>query len=893
MKRSLRSWLWRIPLDQEVDEEIGFHIEMRTRELVERGMDPKAARELVLSRIGDVGQLTRTCVDLGRKRDREMRLTQWLEELKDDVRFAIRQLRRAPGFAFVAAITLALGIGANSAIFALADGILIRSLPFKDPDRLILISEQFGALRGCCAVVAPLNLRDWSERNRTFQGMAGMSYGGGARSIIGADGAVEQVIGYRVTTPFFQVLGVEPIAGRVFVPDDVTSQPNVVVLNEAFWRARFGGDRAIVGRDIQIDGGPFTVIGIVPAESQALAPSSFWTPYAPPPGLDQRALHFMRVLGRLKPGVTIDAARTDLTAIADDLAREYPATNKGRSVRLDSLRDWVIRSEVRLTSALLLGVVGFVLLMCCANIANLLLARTTARARELAVRSALGAGRRRIVAQVLTESVVLAAIGGLMGLAVGAVILRLAPAAIPQGLLPAAIPLAFDGRVVAFCAMSALAIGILFGLGPALHASGTSLMQVIGSESRTATSRGGSLRSLLVAGEVATAVLLLCGAGLLLRTLIAVERVDAGYRADNVLTVQVNLPGGVPGSRYPTLESMRRFYEEVEQQLAMAPGVRSIAWGRALPLDHDFIHEMTFEIVGDPPRELNNRPTADVQVISPTFFQTLDIPMVRGRSFTAGDTPEGPPVCIVNEAFVRQHFKGREPLGARVAIRRLGALTSPTPVEREVVGVVRQVKGRPVEAEEPQHIYVPIGQDVTPSAALVVRPSAGRAEVLVPIVRAAIARVDKSVPATQVRTMDDIAWLATSRQRFRAVLVVIFGALALALAMVGVFGVLAYSVQQRTREFGVRIALGATTHNVLGLVLSSAARVIGVGVAVGLALAVAFAHVVSTFLFGVQPRDPLTFAAAAIVLTLTAAIAAAAPALRAARVDPVVAFRTD
>src|SRR5262245_3238254 len=574
MRRSLRSWLWRVPLDQEVDDEIAFHVEMRTRELVERGVDPKDARAIVLARLGDLRRLKRTCVDLGRKRDREMRITQWLGELKDDVKFSVRQLRRAPAFTLIATLTLALGIGANSAIFALADGILIRPLPLRDPDRLMLVSERFAALSDCCAAVAPLNLRDWNERNRTFQGMAGMSYGGGTRTIVGADGSVEQAIGWRVTAPFFQVLGVTPIVGRVFVPADVTSNLDVVVLNEAFWRARYGGDRGIVGRDIQIDGRPFSVIGVVPEAAQALASSAFWTPYVPVPGLDERRAHFMRVFGRLKPGVSEEAARADMTAIGDALAREYPATNKGRGVRVDSLREWVIRSEVRLTSALLLGVVGVVLLMCCANIANLLLARTTVRARELAVRSALGAGRRRIVSQILTESLVLATLGGVAGLAIGAAILRAAPSAIPPGLLPAAIAFGFDARVVAFCAASAFAVGILFGVAPALQATGRSLMHVIGSESRSATGRDGTVRSVLVAAEVATAVLLLCGAGLLLRSLMAVERMDAGHGADDVLTAQVNLAGGTPGAAYATRDSMQRFYTAVEQELVMSPRIK-------------------------------------------------------------------------------------------------------------------------------------------------------------------------------------------------------------------------------------------------------------------------------------------------------------------------------
>jgi putative ABC transport system permease protein len=531
--------------------------------------------------------------------------------------------------------------------------------------------------------------------------------------------------------------------------------------------------------------------------------------------------------------------------------------------------------------------------MCCANIANLLLARTTTRARELAVRSAMGAGRLRVVRQILTESLVLATIGGLLGLAIGAVILAAAPAAIPQGLLPPSIAFTFDGRVVAFCAVSTFAVGVLFGLAPAHHATGRSLMQVIGSESRTTTGRDGRFRTMLVGGEVATAVLLLCGAGLLLRTLLAVEQLDAGYAADNILTLQLNLPGGIPGTAYPTRESMQRFYTAVEQELSKSPAIAGVAWGRALPLDHQFIHEMSFEVVGDPPRELNSRPTADIQIISPGFFRSLEIPMVRGRAFTDRDSLDGQPVCIVNEAFVRDVLKGRDAIGMRVALRRVGVLESRDPIVREIVGVVRQVKGMPVELEQPIHVYVPMGQDVSASASLVVRPAGGNADALVPVVRAAIARVDKSIPLTRVRTMEDIAWQASSPQRFRAVLVVVFGGLALVLAMVGVFGVLAYSVEQRTREFGVRIALGASGADVLRMVVGGAARVIGVGALIGFAVAALAGQSIAAFLFGVRPVDPTTFGVVILVLGVTAAVACLVPALRAARIDPVVAFRSE
>ena len=485
MKRSLRSWLWRVPLDQEVDEEIALHIEMRTRELVERGMDPKAAREIVLARIGDLGQLKRTCVDLGRKREREMRMTRWIEELTDDVRFALRQLRRSPGFTLVAAITLALGIGANSAMFALADATLLRPFPFPEPDRLVIVFEKFRTFPR--TAVASLNFRDWRDRNRTFQSMAAaFTY---PRRMAAPDGTAEEILSQQVTTEFFDVLGIKPIAGRTFLPTDEALPPNVVVLSEGYWRTRFGGDPALIGRTVRIDGDAFTVLGVVPEEAQILSPASIWTVFIELPGMDARGIHFMRVIGRLKPGITIDAARSDMTTVAEGLAAELPATNTDRGVTIDPLRTGLIGPDVRLTSYLLLGVVGFVLLMCCANVANLLLARTNGRARELALRSALGAGRGRIVVQILTESLVLAALGGALGLGVGAVILSVAPSVIPAGLLPPAVILTFDERIVAFCAGTAFLTGLLFGLAPAWQATSASLVQVLSSESRTVDTR--------------------------------------------------------------------------------------------------------------------------------------------------------------------------------------------------------------------------------------------------------------------------------------------------------------------------------------------------------------------------------------------------------------------
>jgi putative ABC transport system permease protein len=567
-----------VPLDQEVDEELAFHVEMRTRELIERGLDAKTAREMAISRLGDLGRLKRTCVDLGRKRDREMRLAQWLDEFRNDVKFAVRQLRTSPAFTFIAVITLALGIGANSAIFALVDATLLRPLPFRDPERLVMVWERTDTLlRGS---VAPLNLLDWNDQNRTFERMAGFIPGVGGMVMAGADGTAETVPRQWVTTGIFDVLGITPVAGRTFVPSDETPQSSAVVLGEAFWRSRFGGDPTVIGRQIRLDGMPFMVVGVVPQSAQLLGTTSIWALIALPRTPNMRAPRFLQVIGRLKPGVTLDAAGSDMTAVAEGLAQEFPQTNKGRGVRLEGLHEAMVGGELRLTSLLFVGVVGFVLLICCANVANLLLARASVRTRELAVRSALGAGRRRIVRQLLTESLVLAVLGGALGAFVGAAILNVAPKMIPQDLLPGSVTLSFDARVVGFCALAALLVGLLFGLAPAWQATRLSAAQVMSSSSRTATGRGGRIRGLLVVGEVATAVLLLVGAGLLLRTLLAVGQVDRGYRADSVLTMMVD----PLGSQYPSPERLQQFFNAVDEEVLALPGVGTVAWASTLPL---------------------------------------------------------------------------------------------------------------------------------------------------------------------------------------------------------------------------------------------------------------------------------------------------------------------
>ncbi len=887
MRRSLRSWLWRVPLAQEVDEEIAFHVDMRTRELIEGGMDPVRARETAVRRMGDVARVKRTMVDVGRKRDRELRMALWLEEFRDDVVFAVRQLRNAPVFALVAVTTLALGIGANSAIFALVDASLLRPLPYSEPDRLVTIWETNATNNRSFA--SPLNMTDWRSRSRTFDAMAGFVPGVASMVMAGRDGNAETVSRQWVTGGIFDVLGVKAIAGRTFLPEEEQKRANVVTLSEGFWETRFNRDPAIVGSEIKLDGELWTVTGIMPKEFEILGRTSVWAMRSvanlPP---QARSSYGLQVVGRIKPGASIGAAQSDLSAVANGLAGEFPQTNTGRGVRLEPMHDTMIGGDLKTTSLLFLGVVGFVLLICCANVANLLLARATARARELAVRSALGAGRRRIIRQLLTESVVLSLIGGGLGLGVGAAILQVAPALIPEGLLPATVTLAFDMRVVAFCISAALLIGVIFGIAPAWQATSISTSEAMGADSRTTTGGGGRLRSLLVTGEVATAVLLLFGAGLLLRTLVAVESFDRGYRAESVLTMLVD----PLSSSYPTPETLQQFFDQVEGEVRTVPGVQDVAWSSGLPLGDSLFGEypFTYEIAGDAPLTEAQRPTTTYQLVSPTYFSALDLPLVAGRAFDSRDTAAGPRVCIVNEAFARS-LGGRSPIGMRVSFKPADSPSAPATAE--IVGVARQVKQRPDEPADFVQMYVPMVQDPSDDMILMVRSHSGRAEDLTPSVRSAISRVDREqlVSVAGVVTLDEIARASTGRHRFRAMMVTAFATLAVVLAMVGVFGILAYSVQLRGRDFGVRRALGASPGDVMRLVVGGAVRLVVTGAFIGLLLSAVLGRMLTAMLFGVQPLDPYTFAAVIIVLAVTTALAIAGPAWRAGRVDPAIALR--
>jgi putative ABC transport system permease protein len=800
-----------------------------------------------------------------------------------DLRYAARSLWRAPGFTAITVAVLAAGIGANSAMFSLVDAALLRPLPFSQPDRLVMLWEH--APRYAYNRVSPLNFLDWSEQQTAFDAIAAIA--GGGRTLTGNGGEAERIPGQAVTWQFFDTLGIRPIAGSTFTADDTANRRTVVVLSERLWRNRFGGDPAIIGREITLDGTPHTVVGVVPGSFQILFRADMWTLYSPRRSPEQRRQHYMQVVGRLKPGTTIEQARARMDGVAEHIAAISPETNKGWGITLEPLRGAIVGPELRTTSLVLAGVVGFVLLMACANVANLLLARGLGRSREIAVRAALGGSRGRIVQQLLTESVLLASIGGALGMALAWAAIRVAPSMMPAGTLPQAIVPAFDARVAAIAALLSLATALLFGLVPAWQASSVPLAEMTAAGGRGSTKSAGGLRAALVVAEVAAAVLLLAGAGLLVRSLIAINAIDPGFRAERVLTLQV----GLPLFRYGGSEKLLAFYQNVEREVGAIPGVKSVSFGGSLPMDGWDIGQ-GFAIQGDPPPEQAHMPSAHYQIVGVSYFKTLGIDVVRGRPFGEHDSLDAPPVCIVNEEFVRRYVNGREPIGMVVGVQNMAMSGNSELVPRQIVGVSRQVRTEAVEKQRPIEIYVPITQNPWFSASLSVQ-TAGEPLAFLPAVKAAVARVDKDQPLTRVRTMDEVAAEATSQPRFRAELVGVFAVLALALATVGIFGVLAFSVGQRAREFGIRVALGAKTNDVLRLVLSGALKLTVAGIAIGLIASALLTRYLATLLFDVQPTDPVTFAGTAAVLATAALLACALPAWRAATVDPAVTLRQE
>jgi putative ABC transport system permease protein len=794
-----------------------------------------------------------------------------------DIRLAARSLRKSAGFTSMAAVVLAVGIGATSITFSLIDATLLRPLPYRDPAQLVMLWEHSpGDTR---SRVSPLNFLDWAEQSHVFASMAGVVPI--SRVLTNPQGGAERVPGHIVTSSFFDVLGVRPIAGRTFVPGD--TQPTVVVVSELFWRTHLDSDPRAIGRVVSLDGLPFTVIGIVPADFQIVSPSDIWTPLPPSPG--QRRPRFLHVIGRLKGGRTIADARADMAVVADRIALAAPDTNRNWGVAVDPLRESLVGGDLRTTSLVLGGVVMFVLLMACANVANLLLARGAGRARDVAVRRALGANACQILRWLLTESLLLSVLGGLIGIAVARIAIRVAPSIMPPGLLPPGIRMQFDDRVALVAVILSILTAVIAAAAPAWYATRAQPTDVLAAGGRGSTRTGWARQALAVA-EIAGAVLLLSAAGLMIRTFVAISTEDRGFRADSVLTTGVELPI----NRY-SAPQLTTFYRQAEAALMGLPGVGSVGFASNLPFEGRGFGQ-PFEIAGDPSVESSSRQTAHYQIVSVGYFETLGISFMKGRPFTNRDLSTSAPVCIVNEAFVRRNLRGREPIGAVVKVPNVVVGMAPPIVAREIVGVIKQVTVLAGETEKAMELYVPLEQNAWYSTAMAIRAD-GPAMTLADPVRAAIARLDHDLPLSRMRTMDDVAAESVVRPRFRAGLVGAFAGLALGLAAIGVFGVLMFSVRERTREFGVRMALGARTADILALVVGSGARMAVVGVAIGLVLSAALTRVLASLLYGVTPLDPLAFAGASVILAITALVACVTPVLFVLRTDLAVTLRQE
>ncbi len=800
-----------------------------------------------------------------------------MRTLAQDLRYAARLLVRAPGFTLVAATVLALGIGGNAAIFSVVDAVLLRPLPYRQPQDLVALWERSPG--HAYNRVTPLNFLDWHDQNTVFTSMAAVSGHSGA--LQNAAG-VEQIRGQAVTREFFNVLGVMPIAGRTFAAGD-TKDAKPIVISERLWQSRFGGNPRAVGQATSLG----VIVGIVPAGFQIFYPADYWALDEINRSPEYRKMHYMQVIGRLKPGVSLEQATAGMAPIAANIARLFPETNKAWGIALQPLRDAMVGKELRTTSLVLAGVVTFVLLMACANIANLMLARGAGRAREMAVRASLGAARVRLVRQLLTESLLLSALGGLEGIALAAALIRIAPTFIPKGTLPTGVEIALDWRVTVFAAVVTLATGLLFGLAPAWQSARTSLADAIRGAGRVATSGNSRALGALAAAEIAIAVVVVSGAGLLLRTLDRLNQVDPGYHADRVLTMEMVLPF----SPSETLDHLAAFYRAAQREVESVPGVRSAAFGQSLPLT-GFNIGQGFEVVGERAESESLRHATHYQMVGSRYFETLGIPLEAGRAFSERDNLTAPAVAIVNHEFMRRYLHGQPSIGKHIRVQAMD-MSGPKMVEREIVGVCGQVKvDGPGDTEPAVEVYVPIQQNPWFNAVLAVR-TAGDPMAMVAPIKAAMAKVDKGLPMTQIRTMDEIAYESVAQPRFRAHLLGGFAVFALLLSAVGVFGVLAFSVTQRTREFGIRMALGAERGEVLGLVLRRGLAISMAGIAVGLAGAAALSRGLATLLFGVQPLDPMTFAVAPLLLALVALAAAAMPALRAVRISPAIALRDE
>ncbi len=876
----LRALFHREAVIRDIDEELRLHVEMETEANIGRGMSPDEARREALKAFGNRGRIKDVAY--------QVRGGGMLEALLQDIRYGARVLAKHKGFTVVAVLTLALGIGANTAIFSVVNELLLRPLPYRDADRIVMLWEVNPNGRRNNNT-SRYNFMGWRDQSKAFEGMAAFS---DQRLSLTGGGSDPEEVSAQLTTPeLFQVLGVNPLLGRGLTAEDGrTGAPDVAVLGYGLWQRRFGGDPSIVGKAITLNGAPFTVVGVLPENFQwhiktrsgTGKPAEIWAPLDMP--TEGSGLHgrFLSVVARLKPGVSMEQAGADLKTIHARLEQDDPEHNTRWGAEVVPVREQFV-GNVRPALLILLGAVGLVLLIACANVANLLLSRAAAREKEIALRTALGASRMRVVRQLLTESVLLALLGSALGLlfawwGIGALV-----AISPRDLINLE-GVSINLTVLAWTLVVTLATGIIFGLVPALEATRLNLNDALkegGKGSGVQGSRSRRLRGALVVAEVALALVLLVGAGLLIKSFIRLQKIETGFNTENVLTMVVRLPDG----KYDEDPKIINFFRQAMERVRSLPGVREAGMVNFLPLYGGLGSATDFTVEGRPVPPPDQELTTSVRVADAGYFGAMDIPLLRGRNFTDVEDREARHVVIISESLAQKYFPGEDPLGKRIDV---DMFDNPNPTE--IVGIVGDVRYDSLTDEARPTVYFPHPELTYSFMTLAIRTNGDPAE-MAPAVRRELSALDPDQPVADVRTMTQVMADTVARPRFNTLLLGLFAGLATLLAAIGIFGVMNYSVTLRTRELGLRMALGAQPGRVLMLILKQGLLLTLVGIGIGLVGAVALTRLMSSLLFGVNATDPLTFAAIALLLLVVSLIACYIPARRATRIDPMIALR--
>ena len=854
--------------DSELEEEMRFHLEMKTEKNIEDGMDAEQARSAALREFGNLL--------LAKEESRSAWGWRSIEQLAQDVRFGLRMLVKHPVFTLVAVITLALGIGANTAIFSVVNAVLLRPLPYESADRLVWIWDSNASVGLKRFQSSGPNFKDWERESTSFEYMA--AFTGWSFNLTGA-GEPERIQGAMTSPALFSMLGVKPVVGRPFLPEEEKAGSHrVALVGYGFWQRRFGADPAIINSSLTLNGESYTVIGIMPDDFGIPYRVDVWTPLAMDVLRPGRGSHFFSVIARLKPDVSIEQAQAEMNSITSVLQQQYPDLNTGWSTELQPLKERIV-GDVKTMLWILLGAVGFVLLIACANIANLLMARSAARHKEVAIRFALGAGRMRLVRQFLTESMLLALVGGGLGLALAVWGVDLLVALNPRD-IPRAEEVGIDGRVLAFTLLVSLVTGIIFGLVPALQGSKVNLSDSLkeGSRGISSSPDHNRVRRLMVVSEIALAVVLLVSAGLMIKSLLRLTEVKLGFDPEDVLTMHMSLPQ----SKYAKRDQQAAFSRELLQRVGRLPGVESA--GTVSPIPLIGASAADFYIEGRASAAPNQGYNTNIHLCSPDYFRTMKIPLLKGRYFDERDVAQSQSVVIINETFASGLWPDEEAVGKRVSF------SGPDGPWSIIVGVVGDTRHLRLDAEAGLEMYRPYSQTAIPYIALVVRSDLDSATVADSI-KSEVHGLDSTLPVYGIRPMQQIISQSLAPRRFQMILLGSFAGIALILAAIGIYGVMSYSVTQRMHEIGVRMALGAQSLDVLKLVVGQGMRLVTAGVAAGLITAFALTRLIESLLFGVSPADPETFILIALLLMGVALLACYLPARRATKVDQMIVLR--